>query len=824
MSRSSNVSHRLLKRQLRKYLSVEDVESGKFDSFLNAVSQAYAEYDEDLKRTEHILEESSKELFKANKELRKIADDKAKEAKQMANRLKSAAESISEVIFQLNKNGEFIYLNKAWAEVTQYPLADSLEKSILEFVHAADVATVNETLESLKSGAAENATCQARFITKNNSERWVHLGVKGTKNENDEIIEFSGSIADITENYLTQKENAQLALIVQKTRNIMVLTDVQGRVTWVNEAFTALTEYTLDEVKGQRPGKYLQGEKTDPNTKKRIGQHLSTKKSFYGEILNYSKSGREYWLELNIDPYYNEEGEHLGYIAVENEITDRKLQEEEIINSEAKISAVINTIPDFIFYKNDKSKYELVNKAFAEFLGRTPEEIVGKTDFDIYDQGIASSINEDDLKFFKEVSTVSIEGELIDKNNGKILLETTKSTVVDQNGKIKGLVGISRDVTEVRNAQKEIIANEERLKLTTTSLNIGIFDWDVENNNLIWDESMYRLYGIKAEDFSGAYEAFENILDPIELKRVNEEVANSLATGEKFDTSFKIPRSDGSTKYIKADATVFLENGKAKRMVGINYDITEQKEWEITLQDYTESLEKINAELDQFAYVVSHDLKAPLRAINNLSTWIEEDLEGKLDDETQDQFNLLRGRVHRMEGLINGILEYSRAGRIKANNQQIETQKVVEELCDTLKTSDSINFEIAGTFPDLYTEKVALEQVLSNLISNAIKYNDKEETNVKVSCLPKAGFVEFSVSDNGPGIKESYFEKIFVIFQTLQARDQFESTGVGLAIVKKIIEDKNGKIWLESEVGKGTTFYFTWPIEIKTEILNNNEN
>ena len=179
--------------------------------------------------------------------------------------------------------------------------------------------------------------------------------------------------------------------------------------------------------------------------------------------------------------------------------------------------------------------------------------------------------------------------------------------------------------------------------------------------------------------------------------------------------------------------------------------------------------------------------------------------------------------VSSFEGLINGILEYSRAGRIKANNQEIETKKIVEDLCYTLKTSDKVSFDVKGTYPDLYTERVALEQVLSNLISNAIKYNDKEKANVAVSCTPKHGFVEFSVSDNGPGIKEDYFDKIFVIFQTLQARDQFESTGVGLAIVKKIIEDKGGKIWLESELGKGTTFFFTWPIEFKFEELNDNE-
>ena len=162
------VSHRLLKRQLRKFVPPEDVESGRFNDFLKAVNQAYLEFDEDLKRTEHILEESSKELFKANKELKKIAEDKTKEAEQMANRLKSAAESISEVIFQLNSNGEFIYLNPAWEEVTQHSLASALDNQVLNYVHASDQEIVRNAIQSLRNGELDNANIQVRFITKLN--------------------------------------------------------------------------------------------------------------------------------------------------------------------------------------------------------------------------------------------------------------------------------------------------------------------------------------------------------------------------------------------------------------------------------------------------------------------------------------------------------------------------------------------------------------------------------------------------------------------------------------------------------------------------------
>ncbi|MCF8366926.1 MAG: hypothetical protein K9H16_14150, partial [Bacteroidales bacterium] len=210
---------------------------------------------------------------------------------------------------------------------------------------------------------------------------------------------------------------------------------------------------------------------------------------------------------------------------------------------------------------------------------------------------------------------------------------------------------------------------------------------------------------------------------------------------------------------------------------------------------------------------VSHDLKAPLRAINNLSEWIEEDVIEIVNEETRENLQLLRGRVQRMEGLINGILQYSRAGRIKNNNTMVDLRQLLTDIINTSSTKPNAEFIFPDRLPKIYSERVALEQILGNFISNAIKYNDTENPRVEIGFKDTESFWEFSVKDNGPGIQESYHDKIFVIFQTLNARDKVESTGVGLAIVKKLVDDKGGKVWLESKPGEGSTFYFTWPKE-----------
>ncbi len=239
------------------------------------------------------------------------------------------------------------------------------------------------------------------------------------------------------------------------------------------------------------------------------------------------------------------------------------------------------------------------------------------------------------------------------------------------------------------------------------------------------------------------------------------------------------------------------------------------------LVDKATALEHTNQELDQFSYVVSHDLKAPLRAINNLSGWIEEDLEAVLTDDTRQQMSLLRGRVKRMEDLIQGVLCYSRIGRIDTEVENVDVDELLREIIDGLAVPEGLVINIAPHMPVFVTARVPLSQVFANLLSNAIKYHHKpQQGHVQVDVQEVNGeYFQFSVHDDGPGIAPKYHDKVFSIFQTLNARDKVESTGVGLSIVKKIVETQGGKITLESAEGQGSTFRFT-VLKRNSEIIN----
>ena len=262
-------------------------------------------------------------------------------------------------------------------------------------------------------------------------------------------------------------------------------------------------------------------------------------------------------------------------------------------------------------------------------------------------------------------------------------------------------------------------------------------------------------------------------------------------------------------------------NSELENLRKAHIEVLEQKEQlEKTVAERTallkskaDNLALANKELDQFAYVTSHDLKAPLRAIANLSQWIEEDIGDVLTPDARQQMDLLRGRVHRMEGLIEGILNYSRVGRTAADNEEVNVAALLAETVDNLAPPKQYSVNVGPGMPVLMTPRVQLSQIFANLISNAIKYRERDDGCVSVTVRDAADFHEFSVTDDGPGIPESFHEKIFQIFQTLQARDTLESTGIGLTVVKKIIEGHGGTIELESTEGEGTTFRFTWPKE-----------
>jgi len=262
---------------------------------------------------------------------------------------------------------------------------------------------------------------------------------------------------------------------------------------------------------------------------------------------------------------------------------------------------------------------------------------------------------------------------------------------------------------------------------------------------------------------------------------------------------------------VEYTSSPILSNGRTVGAVIAFSDITARRTAERERERLIGALARSNQELDQFAYVASHDLKAPLRGIANLSQWIEEDLGDDVPPDVSEKMALVRGRVQRLEALIDGILQYSRAGRVRSVIEQVDVEVLVKDVVELLAPPPEIRVTVEPGMPTIRTERTPLQQIFMNLINNAIKYNRHPGAVITVSSRDAGNMYAFSVTDNGPGIEPEYHDRIFGIFQTLESRDRVEGTGIGLSVVKKTVELHGGSITVRSALGEGATFTFEWP-------------
>ena len=422
----------------------------------------------------------------------------------------------------------------------------------------------------------------------------------------------------------------------------------------------------------------------------------------------------------------------------------------------------------------------------------------------------------------KEVSVEVKELTLKTAGGGRLYVTLFSTPTKNIKGQINGSQGVLYDVTAQKELQKrtaELRHSEERFRLAAKSTSDLIYEWDVATDRLDWFGDIDGTLGFESGEFPRTMEALEDRIHSDDKARLEGSMKWHRESAESIQGEYRIQRKDGTWRYWAEHGLPVLDSeGRPHKWIGACVDITERKKAKnimeklnIDLELNVRELSRANKQLEEFAYIAAHDLKTPLRGIGTLADWLVMDYADKFDEVGKEQVRLINTRAKQMSTLIDRIQQYSSLGQSDQKKQQVDLNIVLSEVISRIAPPENIETTVENVLPTLMCEETHIIQIFQNLLSNAVKYMDKPQGQIKVGYTEENYFWKFSVADNGLGIQQRHFKRIFKIFKTLSPCNGIENTGIGLSIVKKLVELNKGRVWVESEVGQGSTFFFTLP-------------
>ncbi|NJM78573.1 MAG: PAS domain S-box protein [Flavobacterium sp.] len=499
------------------------------------------------------------------------------------------------------------------------------------------------------------------------------------------------------------------------------------------------------------------------------------------------------------------------YFAIEEDITSEKEFNQQLIDSENRLTSLIENLQSGILLEDENRKIVIVNKKFCSMFGieQNPEAMKG-VDCELAAQNTKHFFKNADY-FLNRIDEILKEkekvfGEEIELVDGRIFERSFLP--IYKEGKYAGHLWNYEDVTIKKRYKESIEAERQKYSNIIANMNMGLLEVDTNDIILLANQSFCEMSGYSLLEVIGK-KASELFLSSDSKKIVeNKNTIRTKGISDSYEITSK--NKKGETRHwLISGAPNYNLNGEIMGSIGIHLDITEQKNLELQKEHLLHKLEKQNDQLNEYAQVVSHDLKSPLRSIHSLITWIKEDNDKEFSEQTSQYLSMIESKVEKMDHLIQGILTYSKVDSDDKQEEDISINEVVENCINIIHIPENIKVVIKNKLPIIKADKFRMQQLFQNIISNAVYYIDKPEGLVEVDFIEKSKNYIFSIKDNGPGIAKENQKKIFKIFQSFTQHEQ--STGIGLSIVKRIIDNYNGKIWVESEMTFGTTFFIKLP-------------
>jgi PAS domain S-box-containing protein len=752
---------------------------------------------------------------------RKRAEAELRESDQVFHTLTDA---MPQMVWMCSPDGLCFYFNQQWVDYTGLTFAESYGHGWNTPFHPDDKSAAwNGWDLAVRTG--ETYRIESRLRAADGQYRWFLMRGLSLRDDAGQITKWLGTCTDIDELKRAQqtlsRANAYNRSLLEASLDPMVTIAPDGKVTDVNEA----AETAVGLPRGQLIGSDFSDYFTEPE-KARAGYHLAFAE---GSILDYPLairhvSGRITDVLYNASTYRDEQGNVIGVFAAARDITEHKRAAEALQVSEARFRAVLSNIPHRIYLKDLDLKFLLCNESLARDNGITTDSIVGKSAYDLHPPALAERYEANDRDVLQSGQVHELEENYPIRGEDRTI-HTTKVPMRNEQGKITGLLGIFADITDQKQAVETIRLQAEQYVAILAASADGFWLIDADGTVLDASDTLCRMTGYTRDELLAMR------LSDIEATETPEQMEAharrvSEAGFERFETRHR--RKDGTI----FDAEVSVVGWGAK-LVAFVRDISARKTSEAELNGYRQHLEEsvtartadlaqanlaladANKELEAFAYSVSHDLRAPLRAIDGFSQILVEDYGDKLDAEGRHVIEVVRDGTTRMGRLIDDILDFSRIGRKDLAKSDADMAALATEALHDLgpeMAGRSIEMKI-GTLPHVRGDPRMLERVWGNLLNNAVKFTGKQpHALIEVGARTENGETVFFVKDDGAGFDMQYVDKLFGTFQRLHGAQEFPGTGIGLAIVKRIITKHGGRVWAEGKIGAGATVYFALPL------------
>jgi PAS domain S-box-containing protein len=687
--------------------------------------------------------------------------------------------------------GGEVHANKALCELLGYSPEELQNKNWREITHPADIELTQRELDSLLAGKKETARFNKRYLHKNGSIVWGDVSTSLRLDGEGHPLYFITTVIDVTAQKQIEEKLRYQASLLESANDAIVVSDAQYRLTDWNAAAETLYGWKAGEVLGQNGLELIRTEWPAAETEE-MRRTIAEVGHWRGEATQQRKDGTRIPVEVSSMVLRDPSGRITGYISLNRDISERKRAEEEIALMAKFPSENPNPVlrlahDGTVLYANDASKTLL-----AEW---------------------GSAVSQPASKSWRDAAAEALEkgaSRVIETQSGGRTYSFFIAPVIQAD--YVNLYG--RDETERKQVEEALHASEEKYRLIADNADDWIYLTAPDRTILYASPSCERVSGYTPKEFIDNSELLTQIVHPEDKAIVDGHLAETQNSTVGHELEYRIVAKSGGIRWLNHSCIAVCDDaGQIIGRRGNNRDITERKHAEEALQNTLADLERSNKELEQFAYVASHDLQEPLRMVSSYTQLLARRYQGKLGKDADEFIAYAVDGANNMQRLINDLLAYSRVGTRGKPPAHTPAGAALDRALENLKLAvEESGAEISrGALPSVAADEGQLSQLFQNLVANAIKFRGEKPPKIRIECEPRGKEWIFSVRDNGIGIDPQYFDRIFIIFQRLHERGKYPGTGIGLAVCKKIVQRHGGRIWVESEPGQGATFHFSLP-------------